>query len=29
MIRKVTKAKDGFELQAMNPYYPIGKKQKI
>lgn len=29
MIRKVTKEKDVFELQAMNPYYPIEKTKDI
>lgn len=29
MIRKVTEAKDGFELQAMNPYYPIEKTKEL
>lgn len=29
MIRKVIKTNDGFELQAMNPYYPIEKAENI
>lgn len=29
MIRKVIKTNDGYELQAMNPYYPIEKAENI